>query len=139
MVAAFVIASGLLPGGAGGDADAWAEAASPTSQVAHAAPVGDWPVFRGDPQSQGVSGTRLPTRLEVLWTWEAENGAFDATAAILDGVVYIGDLDGRLLALDLHSGQPRWQQKMEAGFLASPAVAEGRRVSGRLRWPVPLL
>ena len=87
-----------------------------------------WSLFRGDPQSTGVATTTLPTDLQLLWKYEVENGAFESTAVIEDGVAYIGDLDGLLLALDLNTGKVIWrhQSKSDIGFAASPGVKDGR-------------
>jgi outer membrane protein assembly factor BamB len=84
-----------------------------------------WPQFRNDPQLTGVSPATLPATLKELWSFEAVE-AVDSSAAIVDGVVYVGDRGGRLLALDLGSGALRF--KYEAGAEigeSSPAVAGG--------------
>ncbi len=44
-------------------------------------------------------------QLEPLWTFEAGT-AISSTAAIADGMVYVGSLDGHLYALDLATGKP---------------------------------
>ena len=82
----------------------------------------NWPLFRGDPLSSGVAHTTLPEKPELLWKFTVKDGAFDSTAAIADGVVYIGDLDGTLYAIDLVSGKEIWKQKFAAGFIAAPAA-----------------
>ena len=83
---------------------------------AEAKPIGggdSWPVFRGGPSCRGVAATDLPETLELLWEFKVPNGAFEGTAAIVDGVVYVGDLDGALFALDLNSGEKKWEKKTE--------------------------
>ena len=58
----------------------------------------------------------------MLWTYEAGD-VIDSSAAIADGVVYVGGGNGDLLALDLASGKLRW--KYATGNLigeSSPAV-----------------
>ena len=90
------------------------------------APTDAWPVFRGNPKSTGVASGQLPADLALLWEFPVKGGAFEGTAAIVDGVVYIGDLDGTMFALDLDTGKPRWQTKTDLGFIASPAVRDGR-------------
>ena len=85
----------------------------------------DWPLFRGDAVSSGVARGSLPDKLDVLWKFEVKGGAFDATPAIVGGVVYLGDADGRLYALDLKTGDKKWERKLEAGFIAAPAVRNG--------------
>jgi len=87
----------------------------------------NWPLFRGDGTSSGVSTGELPETLSLQWTFDVENGAFESTAAIVDGVVYIGDLDGRFVALRLSDGKRLWTYQLEQqlGFVSSPAVRDG--------------
>lgn len=81
-----------------------------------------WPLFRGDPQSTGVARTTLAENLEVVWEFSVPNGSFESTAAIADGVAYLGDFNGRLYALDMRSGEKKWDIELGIGFAASPAV-----------------
>ena len=70
----------------------------------------------------GVSAATLPATLKLLWTYETGD-PIDSSAAIVDGVVYVGAGNGDLLALDLASGKLRW--KYATGNLigeSSPAV-----------------
>ncbi len=85
----------------------------------------DWPLFRGNRQSTGVAATTLPENLEELWKFEIPNGSFESTAAIVGGVVYLGDFNGQLIALDLQTGEKKWQTGLGIGFSASPAVQDG--------------
>lgn len=84
-----------------------------------------WPIFRGDRLATGVAKGSLPDKPELVWKFEVENGAFEGTPAILDGVVYIGDLDGEVYAFDLKSGKKKWTYETDSGFIASPAVKDG--------------
>src|SRR5690242_69775 len=68
-----------------------------------------WPMFRGNPQSTGTVEGALPEKLEVLWHIDIKNGAFEGTAAIVDGTVFLGDLDGVVRAIDLVTGKLRWE------------------------------
>src|SRR5258706_2778479 len=85
----------------------------------------NWPPYRGDAHSRGVAHPTLPDKPDRLWVFEVKDGAFESTATIADGVVYIGDMDGKLFALDLASGKEIWSQKFAAGFIAAPAVRNG--------------
>lgn len=85
-----------------------------------------WPVFRGNRESTGVAIGSLPESLEVLWTFSVDDGGFESTAAIVDGSVYVGCLDGNLYAIDLATGKKRWAFPTDLGFIASPAVRDGR-------------
>ncbi|HEY2826046.1 MAG TPA: PQQ-binding-like beta-propeller repeat protein, partial [Pirellulales bacterium] len=87
-----------------------------------------WPVFRGNAQATGVSTGRLAEQPQLEWKYAVEKGAFEATPAIVDGVVYIGDMDGTFYAIDLQSGKEQWKfdkGKDKAGFATAAAVRDG--------------
>ncbi len=95
--------------------------APPTAASADA-----WPLFRGNPAATGVTRSTLPEKPQLLWEMASEDGGFEGSAAIADGTVLAGCLDGNLYALDLASGKVRWKFHTELGFLAAPAVRDGR-------------
>jgi outer membrane protein assembly factor BamB len=91
-------------------------------QGAVMAPANEWRQFRGNPRLTGVSASSPPATLKLLWTYDAGE-VVDSSAAIADGVVYVGGGDGDLIALDAASGALRW--KYTTGNLigeSSPAV-----------------
>src|SRR3990172_13410373 len=88
---------------------------------AHAA---DWPIFRGNSQLTGVATESLPQRLESLWTFQAGSG-IESTAAISNGIVYVGSLDGYLYAVDLQSGKLKWKYQATDEIKSSPSVYRG--------------
>ncbi len=90
------------------------------------APADRWSLFRGDGQGRGVSGSELPERPEVLWTFTDDRGGFETGAVIADATVYIGSLGGNFYALSLDDGSKQWEFATELGFTAPPAVREGR-------------
>jgi len=83
----------------------------------------DWPSFRGNPQLTGVATDSLPENLELLWTFAAED-SIESTAAISDGVAYVGSLDGNLYAVDLQTGTQKWTYKASDEIKSSPSVYE---------------
>jgi outer membrane protein assembly factor BamB len=91
---------------------------------------GDWPVWRGDDLATGVARDNLPEQLDVVWKFHSNMHGFEATAAIHDGLVYAGSLDGELYVLSLADGTLRWKHHTELGFNAPPAVAGGRVFAG---------
>lgn len=116
----------------------------------------DWPSFRNNDQLQGVAGSSLPEKLEELWVLKTENG-IASTAAIVDGKVFIGTIDGTVLCLDLKTGDNIWtytsvenpkKDEFLPGFRSSAAVSkdsvmigdeEGMfhcidRSNGKLKW-----
>jgi outer membrane protein assembly factor BamB len=91
------------------------------------AAAADWPLIRGDSQATGAVADALPQPLDIAWTYEAEESGFEATASIVDGVVYLGDVDGTFHAVKLADGKKIWTRKFEeTGFVAGSAVADGR-------------
>ncbi len=84
--------------------------------------LGDWPMFRGDPTLAGrVTLTRALDKPLRVWTYRAGD-AIESSAAIVDGVVFIGSMDGVLHAIGLDDGKPRWTMKLGAGITATPLV-----------------
>jgi outer membrane protein assembly factor BamB len=99
------------------------ESAPPAGNVAAAADA--WPLFRGDAHATGVAASSLPEKLELLWTFSADKGGFESTAAIVDGTVFVGDTRGKLYAIGLADGRKRWEYSTPLGFTASAAVRHG--------------
>ena len=77
-------------------------------------------------------GHHHPSTPKLAWTYEGGD-AIDSSAAIVDGVVYVGAATGELLAVDLADGKLRWHYKAgESIGESSPAVAGGRVFIGDL-------
>src|SRR5829696_2637371 len=107
-------------------------AAPAAQQNTGAAPADAWRQFRGSQRLTGVSASMPPAALKVLWTFNAGE-VVDSSAAIADGVVYIGGGDGDLFALDLATGTQRW--KYSTGNIigeSSAAVGPGAVYIGDL-------
>ncbi len=99
-------------------------APSPTTSVQRA-PAKNWPMFRGNLHQTGLAGVALNEPLALKWKYKAGD-AILSTAAIVDGVVYFGTVDGHLVAVDLASGKERWKYSTnKAPISSSPAVASG--------------
>jgi outer membrane protein assembly factor BamB len=86
--------------------------------------VESWPSFRGDPQLTGVAHSTLPEELTPLWIVEREDG-FESTAALSDKTAFVGSLDGTLMAVDLATGEDRWQYKAGEEIRSSPLLHHG--------------
>src|SRR5580693_9601068 len=93
----------------------------------------DWPQFRGNHQLTGISTSTVPKTLKLLWTFDAGEPV-ESSAAIADGVVYIGSGAGYLSAVDLATGKLRWKYKVsqEGVGESSPAVRNGAVYIGDL-------
>ena len=107
-------------------------ATEPADQTADApdSMEGSWPLFRGDPESQGVAVSGLPKNLEVLWKHEIKGGSFEGTPIIIsepEPMAIIGDADGKLIAFDIASGEVKWvYEKGDIGFATAPAYRNGK-------------
>ena len=61
------------------------------------APQRAWPQFRGSAALLGTVDAALAPTLKLLWTYDAGD-SIESSAAIVDGVVYVGSQTG-----DLHA------------------------------------
>src|SRR5437870_4903272 len=84
--------------------------AGATLQAAAQAPADRWPQFRGSPNLVGTTASTLPPQLKLQWTYEAGD-AIESSAAIADGVVYVGSANGELHAVNLADGKGKWKYK----------------------------
>jgi outer membrane protein assembly factor BamB len=83
----------------------------------------EWPLFHGNPLQTGIAAGSLPDKLAILWKFKTKD-SIEGAAAIVDGTVYVGSMDENLYALDLKSGEKKWEYK--AGSIkASPSFADG--------------
>src|SRR6266404_3440204 len=83
-----------------------------------------WPQFRSNHALTGVTTAALPDNLKLLWTYDAGTDPIESSAAIADGVVYVGSASGQLIAVDLATGKERWKYKTAQDVEeSSPAVS----------------
>ena len=68
-----------------------------------------WPMFRGGPALKGVSPATLPSAPALKWSVDL-GAPIKSSAAIVDRVVFLGQDDGVLVALDLETGTEKWRQ-----------------------------
>lgn len=81
----------------------------------------DWPVARGGAGLSGQVGQALPGKPKVKWMLPTE-GAILGEAVVSQGLVVFGNSAGLLLAVDLESGEKKWQREFEMSFEAAPAI-----------------
>jgi outer membrane protein assembly factor BamB len=88
----------------------------------------NWSQFRNTPTLTGVAASPLPPTLRLQWTYEA-GSAIESSAAVVDGVAYVGTSGGALVAIDAGSGKLKWSYRATSDDLgigeSSPAVANG--------------
>src|SRR5688572_19279368 len=88
----------------------------------------NWPQFRNTSTLNGVATSAIPTTLRLQWTYEA-GSAVESSAAIVDGVAYVGTMAGKLVAVDAGTGKLKWSYTAASDDFgigeSSPAVAGG--------------
>lgn len=83
------------------------------------------PISRGGPARTGEQPGPGPENVPDIG-WQIETGAaLSASPAVVDGVLYIGTYDRRLLALDAEEGTERWSFETEGAVGGSAAVVDG--------------
>ena len=90
----------------------------------------DWPLSRGDARMSGVGSAKLPDQLAERWVFKCKDSV-ESAPAVADGLVFVSCLDKNLYALDLATGEKKWQVEL-GPMKASPAVDGGRVYVGSL-------
>jgi alcohol dehydrogenase (cytochrome c) len=94
----------------------------------------------------GATGSPLWTytpKLDEELVARQTHSPYNRGMAMGDGNLYIGTVDGRLIALDMKSGKPAWEtkllnsQKITVGFTGAPLYVKGKIVIGAQggEWP----
>lgn len=83
---------------------------------------GNWPGFHGGGALIGVADGGLPDSLKTIWKVRL-GGAVKSSAAVGNGLVYVGSDDGALYALDAATGAVRWKFSTGGPVEASPLIA----------------
>ncbi len=99
----------------------------------------DYPAFHNGGPLLGVAGPTSAPPMKVRWQFRAEDDpapakagqpasivspGFEASAVIVEGIVYSADRGGALRAIDLKTGKRKWTFRTDAGFSATPAVTK---------------
>ena len=99
-----------------------------TASQASAA-TGDWPQygFTADGRRNNTQETILSRKTVAQLTpkWSANIPVGTSSAAVANGIVYVGSTDNHLYAFDAKTGTPVWQAATGAPIMSSPAVADG--------------
>ena len=79
-------------------------------------------MHRGNLSQTAVTAETLPDKLAVRWSFPTDR-PIDGTAAIANGVVYVGS--DQLYAIDLKTGKEKW--KFASGAIKSPvSIHDGK-------------
>ena len=82
-----------------------------------------WPREGQSVQAASYTSTEFAPPAKPAWRYQTE-GPIRTSAAIVDGVAYVGSYDGWLYALDLASGRRLWRFPAESAITGAPSVAD---------------
>ncbi|MDO8214095.1 PQQ-binding-like beta-propeller repeat protein [Conexibacter sp. CPCC 206217] len=121
--------------GCGGDDDDDTSASSTTFVAAGSGsnPEGSWAHPNGDLQNtrsvEGPISTSTVTRLGVAWsvpiTAAGTFGGYASTPVVVDDTVFTQDLASNVQAIDLRSGQVKWEMRYDSPTVGPNGVAVG--------------
>ena len=95
----------------------------PTSNISALASPGDWAMFLRDPiHSAAASDVSATPRGNLKWRFDTDLPLF-SSPAVVDGRLYLGSGDNRVIALDANTGELIWEHEVLGPVDSSPAVA----------------
>jgi alcohol dehydrogenase (cytochrome c) len=128
-VAAALVTASLVTAACGGAPASTTNAAAPKPLAS-----GSWPYSNGDlSNTRNAAGSRITSanvsRLKEAWTFHitgpaaagvASTGALAANPIVVNGVVYIQDLDANVYALALATGRLKWEYRLNTPMKSGP-------------------
>lgn len=85
----------------------------------------DWPMYHYDLARTGYTVDTGPTTSTLKWTFTTGN-TIPSSPAVVDGVVYVGNTDSELHAVNATDGSYIWNYTVGNQIETGPAVAGGR-------------
>ena len=90
----------------------------------------DWPAYRGDNARSATTEVAVPRRVERAWSFQLPPGAVPTAPVAACGLVFFGDRNGAVRAVDAADGKIRWQAYTGASVYFPPAIQSGRLFVG---------
>lgn len=84
----------------------------------------EWLIARGGAGLSGQVGVELPGKPGIKWMFKTE-GSIVGEAVVSEDIVVFGSSAGFLTAVDLMTGEKKWQKEFEQSFEAAPAIHDG--------------
>ncbi len=94
----------------------------PTSNVSAIAGPSDWPMFLRDPIHSAAADVTKTPQGRLKWQFDTTMPMF-SSPAVVDGRLYLGSGDNRIVALDADTGNLIWEHPVKGPVDSSPAVA----------------
>ena len=108
-----------------GYAGASRELDPPTSSITATPSLNDWPMYQRDPAHAAVVDRDLaPLKGVLKWRFDTGEPVL-SSPAVLDGLLYLGTGDHRIIAVDAGTGELVWEHAVDGPVDSSPAVAGG--------------
>ena len=122
----------------------------PTSNISAIAGPDDWPMFLRDPTHSAATDIAATPQGKLKWRFDTDFPLF-SSPAVVEGRLYLGSGDNRIVALDADTGELIWEYPVRGPVDSSPAVAgesvfvglrDGtvlslRKDNGELQWEFP--
>ena len=82
--------------------------------------LGSFPQVKPDEDTWGVVKALVPTTGEVKWEFKFHTPTWAGTLSTAGGLVFVGDMEGYLTALDAHTGKSLWRFQTGAPIVTHP-------------------
>ena len=86
----------------------------------------DWPRYNGNNGRTSTTKVAIPRQVLRQWTSQPSSSAMPTAPVVAGGVVFVGDNNGLLRALDASDGKLRWKAYTGGAIFHPPAVWQGR-------------
>ncbi|MHC4509313.1 MAG: outer membrane protein assembly factor BamB family protein, partial [Planctomycetota bacterium] len=86
----------------------------------------DWPRYNGSKSRASTTKVAIPRQVSRRWTSRPSSSAMPTAPVVAGGVVFVGDHNGLLRAMDASSGKLRWKAYTGGAVFHPPAVWQGR-------------
>lgn len=87
---------------------------------------GDWPSYQADNHRTSATAVHIPRRVSRQWAFEPSSVGVPTAPVVAGGLVFVGDHNGVLRALDAADGKLRWKAYTGGAIFFPPAVWQGR-------------
>ncbi|MFC1949888.1 PQQ-binding-like beta-propeller repeat protein [Chloroflexota bacterium] len=97
----------------------------PAEYIDSSSQPGEWTMFRYDlGRSGSAESTGIVPQGTQKWVFSTDGGVH-SSAAVVDGILYIGSRDRNFYALDADTGAKKWEYQTGSWVESSPAVTGG--------------
>jgi len=91
---------------------------------------GDWPTYQGNNERSAKTAVAIPARVSQRWALSVPGNGFPTAPVAAGGVVFFGDRNGALRAVNAADGQLKWQVYAGGAIYLPPAIENGRLFVG---------